>query len=287
MEDRYTLFFQKGSDQVLNSFMEWGIVCCSVPFKAGGKTKALEATSLPDEHGEAVAFPKNLIFEPYDAEFEFAYKGEELATNPFNLHLAFEKISAFKKWLSGNDTAEGSGTELKIYSPFATIGRQGCYLLEIGDEDPVVQTKQSGYNLYHENVVTFKVIFRVTDPMTDIVLDDAIIPYQGDVTGSNPALPLSGLHGDRITLSPNYPTIGSPYEEGDVIGKIFMKVDGEQVASWHDLYVVFIGSSVSVADVPPQSSENANVTISIVRGGSVTMNVPGYIDEIDAILLNY
>lgn len=200
MEDRYTIFFQKGSGHPLDSFTEWGIVCCQVPFRAGGKTKALEATSLPDEHGEMVAFPKNLIFEPYDAEFVFAYKGEELATNPFNLHLAFEKISAFKRWLSGNDTDGGSGTELKIYSPFATIGRQGCYLLEISEEDPVVQTKQSGGNLYNENVVTFKVTFRVTDPMTDIVLEH-YSPYSGDLTGSVPELPAVLDYGDIMALT--------------------------------------------------------------------------------------
>ena len=65
---------------------------------------------------------------------------------------------------------EKNGDELKIYSPYSTIGRQGCYLLEISDEDPVVQVKQAGGNVYHENVVTFKVKFRVTDPMTDVTL---------------------------------------------------------------------------------------------------------------------
>ena len=110
------------------------------------------------------------MFEAYDAEFEMAYKGEELAMNPFDLDLAFTRINAFKKWLSGNDTTSGSGAELKIYSPFETIGRQGCYLLEISDEEPCVLTKQSKGNIYHENVATFKVKFRITDPMTDIVL---------------------------------------------------------------------------------------------------------------------
>ena len=127
------LLFQKGSGNVVNSYTQWGIVCCKVPFKAGGKTK-------------------------------------ELAMNPFDLDLAFTRINAFKKWLSGNDTTSGSGAELKIYSPFETIGRQGCYLLEISDEEPCVLTKQSKGNIYHENVATFKVKFRITDPMTDIVL---------------------------------------------------------------------------------------------------------------------
>lgn len=164
------LLFQKGSGNVVNSYIQWGIVCCKVPFKAGGKTKELAKNGWQDEHGEDTYIPSKLMFEAYDAEFEMAYKGEELATNPFDLDLAFTRINAFKKWLSGNDTTSGSGAELKIYSPFETIGRQGCYLLEISDEEPCVLTKQSKGNMYHENVVTFKVKFRITDPMTDIVL---------------------------------------------------------------------------------------------------------------------
>lgn len=164
------LLFQKGSGNVVNSYTQWGIVCCKVPFKAGGKTKELAKNEWQDEHGEDTYIPSKLMFEAYDAEFEMAYKGEELATNPFDLDLAFTRINAFKKWLSGNDTTSGSGAELKIYSPFETIGRQGCYLLEISDEEPCVLTKQSKGNIYHENVATFKVKFRITDPMTDIVL---------------------------------------------------------------------------------------------------------------------
>ena len=164
------LLFQKGSGNVVNSYTQWGIVCCKVPFKAGCKTKELAKNGWQDEHGEDTYIPSKLMFEAYDAEFEMAYKGEELATNPFDLDLAFTRISAFKKWLSGNDTTSGSGAELKIYSPFETIGRQGCYLLEISDEEPCVLTKQSKGNIYHENVATFKVKIRITDPMTDIVL---------------------------------------------------------------------------------------------------------------------
>lgn len=106
------------------------------------------------------------MFEAYDAEFEMAYAGQELATNPFDLDLALTQIETFKKWLTGNNTENGSGSELKIYSPYTTIGRQGCYLLEISNEEPHVQLKQEGSNLYHENIVTFKVKFRVTDPVT-------------------------------------------------------------------------------------------------------------------------
>ncbi len=127
-----------------------------------------------DEHGSYVDVPSKVCFEGYEAEFELAYKGRELASNPFNLSLAFTQISAFKKWLSGNDDLtnhpNGTGDELQIYSPYPSIGRQGCHLLEISDEEPCVQTVGEAGNLYHENVVTFKVKFWVNDPMTDITL---------------------------------------------------------------------------------------------------------------------
>ena len=48
MESRYTLMFQKG-ETVVNSFTQWGIVCCKVPFKAGGKTKELSKQDWHDQ----------------------------------------------------------------------------------------------------------------------------------------------------------------------------------------------------------------------------------------------
>lgn len=173
MDNRYTLLIQKGSGSVVNTFSEFGIVCCKVPFKAGGKTKEPAKREWSDEHGDDAFLPSKLMFQAYEAEFEMAYSGKELATNPFNLSLAASHITAFKKWLTGNDTVSGSGSELKIYSPHATIGRQKCYLMEISDEDPCVVTAHENGNVYNENVVTFKVKFRVTDPMTDITLSES------------------------------------------------------------------------------------------------------------------
>ena len=172
MEDRYCLLFQKGEGTVVNSFTQWGIVCCNVPFNAGGKTKQLASRSWHDEHGDDAYIPAAVKFEATDVEFEFAYKGQELASNPFNLSLAASQIDAFKLWLSGNDTSAGSGAEMKIYSPFSAIGRQGCYLLEISNEEPKLQLKQERGNLYNENIVTFKAKFRITDPVTNIVLNE-------------------------------------------------------------------------------------------------------------------
>lgn len=171
MDARNALLIQKGNGSVVNTYTQWGIACLKVPFKAGGKTKDLPNREWFDEHGDDTYFPQQLMMEGYDAEFEMVYCGKELATNPFNLSLAATNIKAFKQWLTGNNVSTGSGAELKIYSPYSAIGRQGCYLLEISDEDPHLQTVQDGSNIYHENVVTFKVKFRVTDPYNDITLN--------------------------------------------------------------------------------------------------------------------
>lgn len=174
MEDIHTLIFQKGSATAVNSYTQWSIICNKIPFKAGGKVKELASRSWNDEHGEEAFIPSKTVFEAYDAEFEFAYKGQELATNPFDLGLAMTCISNFKKWLTGNDNLsdypDGTGAEFKIYSPYGTIGRQGCYLKEISDEEPHLMLKQQSGNVYNETVVTFKATFRVTDPFTDITL---------------------------------------------------------------------------------------------------------------------
>ena len=170
MDNRYAILFKKASENVVNSYTQWGIVCANVPFKSGGKTKDLPVREYFDENGEDTYIPPALKFDAYDMEFEMAYAGKELASNPFNLSLAYTKIKDFKKWLSGNDGLGSTGAELKIYSSYSTIGRQGCYLLDIDDEETHLQLMQQGGNLYHENVLTFKVKFRVTDPMTDITL---------------------------------------------------------------------------------------------------------------------
>lgn len=169
MTETYLLFKRGESGEVVNSFLRWGIVCCKVPFKAGCKTKSLATRNWSDEDGEDAYVPSQLRYESYDAEFEFAYKGEELASNVMNLGLALTQIELFKTWLSGKD-GDVYGASLSIYSPYSCIGRQGCYLLSISDEAPCVIPKQHGSNLYHENVVTFKATFRVTDPVNNVIL---------------------------------------------------------------------------------------------------------------------
>ena len=167
MDAKYGLIIKRGSEAAKNSFTEWGIACANVPFKAGGKTKELPKRNWYDEQGEDTYLPKKLMFEAYDAEFEVACVVPE---NAWNLSAGFSRIDTFKKWLSGNDTQNGSGASMQIYSPFSGIGRKDCYLLEISDEEPHLQLKEQAGNVYNENVLTFKIKLRVTDPMTNITL---------------------------------------------------------------------------------------------------------------------
>lgn len=167
MDSKYTLLFKKGNGSTVNSYTQWGIVCCRVPFKTGTKTKDLAKRNWYDEHGDDVYIPSSLKMEGYDAEFEMACV---VNSSYFNLSGALGRIDSFKKWLTGNNTSGDTGAELKIYSPYSTIGRQGCYLLEFSNEEPHLQLKQQSSSVYNENVLTFKVKFRVTDPMTNITL---------------------------------------------------------------------------------------------------------------------
>ena len=167
MDAKYGLIIKRGSDSTVNTFTRWGIACVKIPFKAGGNVKSPAKRDWFDEHGEDAYIPNKLMFEAYDVEFEVACV---INGNVWNLSQSFAKIDSFKKWLSGNDTNAGSGAELKIYSPYSTIGRQGCHLLSISDEEPHLQLKTESGNIYKENVLTFKVKFRVTDPMTNIEL---------------------------------------------------------------------------------------------------------------------
>ena len=169
MEEIHTLYIQRGS--VLKStFAEWGIVCTAPSFVTGDSVKDLPSRSWPDEHGDDTYMPQQLRFEAFDADFEFAYKGEELASNPFDVHLCMSRVEAFKRWLAGNNN-DGAGTSLSIYSPYTRTGRRGCYLKKFSDKAPLVQLKGVSGNTWNENVVTFKVTFRVTDPMTEMTFN--------------------------------------------------------------------------------------------------------------------
>ena len=107
---------------VKDSLAHFGIVCTEFPFKPVWETKDLPKRDWPDEDGEDTYIPDKLLLKAYDLEAEMCYKGD--------LGTAYDKIMAFQNYLTGEN---GDGATLKIYNSHTGIGRQGLYLLEVGD----------------------------------------------------------------------------------------------------------------------------------------------------------
>lgn len=149
----YSIYFKKGNGNVIDTNVQWGIVCKEFPFVLYGESKELSKRDWYDEDGEDTFFPERLAMQAYDLEVEFAYKGEMDSAN-----LA---IRSFLDYLTGRDQA--GGTSLMVYDTYTKIGRQGIYFKDI-KPDVFVRNSSEG------DVVTFSVTFRVTDPLTDITL---------------------------------------------------------------------------------------------------------------------
>ena len=160
MNEPYSILMQKTTENapVKDSLVHFGIVCTEFPFKPGGETKDVGCESIeeksftkdPDEDGEDTYIPDKLPLKAYDLEAEMCYKGD--------LGTAYDKIMAFQNYLTGEN---GDGATLKIYNLHTGIGRQGLYLLEVGD----FEFNKSNM----DEVLTFPVKFRVTDPRIQII----------------------------------------------------------------------------------------------------------------------
>ena len=121
-----------------------------ISVQAGWGNERLPKRDWPDEDGEDTYIPDKLLLKAYDLEAEMCYKGD--------LGTAYDKIMAFQNYLTGEN---GDGATLKIYNSHTGIGRQGLYLLEVGD----FEFNKSNM----DEVLTFPVKFRVTDPRTQII----------------------------------------------------------------------------------------------------------------------
>ena len=152
MNEPYSILMQKTTENapVKDSLVHFGIVCTEFPFKPGGETKDLPKRDWPEEDGEDTYIPDKLPLKAYDLEAEMCYKGD--------LGTAYDKIMAFQNYLTGEN---GDGATLKIYNSHTGIGRQGLYLLEVGD----FEFNKSNM----DEVLTFPVKFRVTDPRIQII----------------------------------------------------------------------------------------------------------------------
>ena len=166
------LILQYGSDgpvgDVVDSQRLWNIVCQECPFKHLPETKDLPKRDWFDEDGDDVYIPTDGIkIKAYDMDVQFLYVGEE-ADMSTNLKGFIDFICGRTNIINGSivTTNVTRSVLLKVYDEYTKTGRQGVYVQSVDNE------------LYFFNDVSvdaiaqFKVKFRVTDPVTEIVLDN-------------------------------------------------------------------------------------------------------------------
>ena len=166
-----TLYIRRGAatEQVVD-IANKGITCLSAPFLTAADAKPLPSRNWPDEHGDDIYFPAKMMLAAYDEELTLGCMTTESAES---LAAARTAIFNFIDWLTGNDTENGGGTELAIYSPYTTQGRQHCHFAGIAEEDAVLMRVRRGGSETWESYVTFKVKIHVGDPYTNITLAPA------------------------------------------------------------------------------------------------------------------
>lgn len=135
---------------------EFNVVCQEFPFKVLPESKDLPKRDWYDENGEDFFMPSDgPKFKAYDLEVQFLYVGTEA-----NMQ---SDINNFIKFLYGQNV---SGSPIMaVYDEYTKIGRQGIYVQSVDNE-------LFTYDNVNEDVIArFKVKFRVTDPVTDVVLN--------------------------------------------------------------------------------------------------------------------
>lgn len=130
---------------------EFGIVALNAPLHDGEETKAPYSNDWGDEDGEDTLIPDVLAMQAYDVEFELGCKGGP--------GTAYDAYMRFRDFLTGRD---GHGARLTVYDRRTGVGKSGCWLKERKDVE----------FLYDENedVVTWTMVLRVTEPMSAVVL---------------------------------------------------------------------------------------------------------------------
>jgi len=133
----------------------FNVVCQEFPFKYLPEIKDLASEDWTDEDGEDVFMPtEGLKFKAYDLDATFLYVGtqESMAND----------LSQFINFLYGRN--QYGSPWLAVYDEYTKTGRRGIYVKEVGNE-------LIAYDSANVEVIgQFKVKFRVTDPITNVVL---------------------------------------------------------------------------------------------------------------------
>lgn len=143
-----TLLIRKGDGPVKDSLLDFGMATGEIPWPAVVSVKDPGTVECPGEHGERAFFPDSASFEAYDLQVEFKHRA--------SLGQLYANYKAFRDYLTKD------GTCLSIYSPYCGVGRGKVRIKEISD----VKFRKDNVGEY----ASFDVVFRVTDPVTDVTL---------------------------------------------------------------------------------------------------------------------
>ena len=138
---------EQSAVRVVDSSREWNIFVKSCPFQLLPEQKELPANDWDDENGEEVFFPTNPKYKAYDLKITFLCLAEEGTAN--------DKIKRFWDFLQF--------APLEIYDTYTQIGRRQIYYKSFS---PISFYRRDGNN----DIVEFSLLFRVCDPITDVVL---------------------------------------------------------------------------------------------------------------------
>ena len=160
---RSSMLMQKMVDgsPVVNLYRQWGVICTKIPMPKI-ESKDIPVRDDKGEDGEDAYIPSHLPVKAYDLTIEFGYVGEIglCYTNIFNGFLAY--LLGTPPTVTGYDAITEGG--FKMYDKYNGIGRRKVYLKTF-DPDGLIYLDDGDH-------LTFKLTFRITDPITDIMLID-------------------------------------------------------------------------------------------------------------------
>lgn len=130
-----------------DTLARFGLYIKHIPFTIFPEPKNIIEQEWKDENGMDVYIPENIVYKSYAMEVEFVYYRND--------GLANVQIAAFCNAIIGR--------WLKIYDTYTKIGRQQIYAKEFENDPTFVRRGNHDY-------ASFKVIFSVNDPNTNIKL---------------------------------------------------------------------------------------------------------------------
>lgn len=111
-----TLLLSKTDGALKDSVEDFGVALLEAPMTVGGDAKSVYSNDWRDEDGEDAYIPARIRLKGFDQTFQFGVKSDSGEVGA--------KIQSFIEYLCG---ADGTGAELRYYSPLLNYGRSGCY----------------------------------------------------------------------------------------------------------------------------------------------------------------